>query len=94
VGYFGERDVSIALSPIDLEASRIRHNPFNVQTGGDHYAKLAIQPMQYALANGIPYAEGLVIKYVTRWRDKGGVEDLKKARHVLDMLIAHEEAGQ
>ena len=31
--------------------------------------------------------EGSVIKYVTRWRDKGGVEDLKKARHFLDMLI-------
>ena len=68
------------------------NDPFAVQTGGDHYAKLAIQPMQYALANGIPFAEGSVIKYVTRWRDKGGVEDLKKARHVLDMLIAHEEA--
>ena len=68
------------------------NDPFAVQTGGDHYAKLGIGPAEYALANGIPYVEGSVIKYVTRWRDKGGVEDLKKARHMLDMLIAHEEA--
>jgi len=75
-----------------LLAKKREQEAFAVQTGGDHYAKLAIQPMQYALANAIPFAEGSVIKYVTRWRDKGGVEDLKKARHMLDMLIAHEEA--
>lgn len=69
-------------------------NAFDVQEGGDHYKKLAIQPMQYNLANGIPFAEGNVIKYVTRWRDKGGVQDLKKARHVLNMLIEFEESGK
>jgi len=59
----------------------------NVQAGGDHYKKLVVQPIEYIHANGIPFAEGSVIKYVTRWRDKGGVEDLKKARHFLDLLI-------
>jgi len=58
-----------------------------VQAGGDHYKKLTIQPIEYIHANGIPFAEGSVIKYVTRWRDKGGIEDLKKARHFLDLLI-------
>lgn len=59
----------------------------DVQAGGDHYKKLKIQPIEYIHANGIPFAEGSVIKYVTRWRDKGGVKDLEKARHFLDLLI-------
>ena len=59
----------------------------DVQAGGDHYKKLVVQPIEYIHANGIPFAEGSVIKYVTRWRDKGGIEDLKKARHFLDLLI-------
>lgn len=58
-----------------------------VQVGGDHYKNKAIQPVEYCMANNIGFMEGSVIKYVTRWKDKGGVEDLKKARHFLDMLI-------
>ena len=57
------------------------------QEGGGHYKTLKIQPVEYIHANGIPFIEGSVIKYVTRWRAKGGVEDLKKARHFLDLLI-------
>lgn len=61
------------------------------QVGGDHYRNMTIQPVEYILANGIPFVEGCVIKYVSRWRNKNGVDDLKKARHFLDMLIEHEE---
>lgn len=57
------------------------------QEGGGHYKDLKIQPIEYIHANGIPFAEGSVIKYVTRWRAKGGVKDLEKARHFLDLLI-------
>jgi len=67
-----------------------KHNPANplaVQVAGDHYKKLKIQPIEFIHANGIPFAEGSVIKYVTRWRDKGGIKDLEKARHFLDLLI-------
>ena len=38
-----------------------------------------------------PFIEGSAIKYLTRWRDKGGIDDLKKARHFIDMLIELEE---
>lgn len=61
--------------------------PLATQVGGDHYKKLAIQPIEYIHANGIGFAEGSVIKYVTRWRDKGGLRDLEKARHFIDLLI-------
>jgi len=61
------------------------------QVGGDHYKDLKIQPIEYIHANGIGYFEGNVIKYVTRWREKGGIADLKKARHYLDLQIELEE---
>ena len=58
-----------------------------LQVGGDHYKQLKIQPIEYNHANNIPFAEGSVIKYVTRWRSKNGIKDLEKARHFIDMLI-------
>lgn len=58
-----------------------------VQEGGSHYKDLAIQPVEYIHANGIGFMEGCVIKYVTRWRAKGGLEDLRKARHFIDLLM-------
>ena len=66
---------------------------FDIQEGGDHYKRLAIQPTEFALANKLAFVEGNVVKYVTRWQDKGGVEDLRKARHYLDLLIEHTEAA-
>lgn len=57
------------------------------QVGGEHYKNLAIQPVEFIHTNGIGYIEGCVIKYVTRWRSKGGLNDLLKARHYLDVLI-------
>lgn len=61
-----------------------------IQVGGDHYRDLPIQPIEYIVENNIPYREANVIKYVTRWRSKNGLEDLRKARHYLDMLIEQE----
>jgi hypothetical protein len=57
------------------------------QVGGAHYAVKAIQPWDYIIANNLGYLEGNVVKYVSRWKDKGGVEDLKKAQHYLQKLI-------
>jgi len=63
----------------------------NTQVGGDHYTKLAIQPMRYSMDNKLDACQHTIIKYVTRFRDKGGIQDLLKAQHVLDMLIEYEE---
>lgn len=68
-------------------------NPFDDQVGGSHYKNMGLQPIEYILANKIPYAEGAIIKYVSRWREKGGVQDLEKAKHFLDMLIKYETTG-
>lgn len=60
------------------------------QIGGNHYAKMTIQPVQFIHANKLGFCEGNVVKYITRWRDKNGIEDLKKARHYIDLLIEME----
>ena len=57
------------------------------QVGGGHYKKFAIQPWDFFIANNVPYMEATIMKYLCRWREKNGVEDLKKARHFLDKLI-------
>lgn len=62
----------------------------DAQVGGNHYAKLAIQPLDYCMKNGLDPAQSNIIKYVTRFRDKGGCEDLRKARHLIDWLIEWE----
>ena len=59
----------------------------NVQVGGNHYKKYKIQPIEYAMANDLNYCQANAVKYTTRYRDKGGVEDLRKAIHNLEILI-------
>ena len=64
------------------------------QESGSHYKDLAIQPAEFFFANGVGKLEGDIIQYVLRWRAKNGLEDLRKARHTLDILIELEEARQ
>ena len=63
----------------------------NKQVGGSHYCDKSIQPWDYIYSNNLGYFEGNCLKYVSRWKDKGGVEDLKKAIHYLEKLIELEE---
>jgi len=57
------------------------------QESGNHYKDKGIQPIVYIHANNLGFCEGNVVKYVTRWRDKGGEADLRKAIHYLELLI-------
>ena len=56
------------------------------QVSGSHYKEFHIQPVEFIHANNIGYLEGNVIKYVCRWRNKNGMEDLDKAIHYLELL--------
>lgn len=58
----------------------------DTQIGGGHYKAKGIQPVQYIHANALNFFEGNIVKYITRWRDKGGVEDLDKVVHYAQML--------
>lgn len=64
---------------------------FEKQEGGTHYLKYKIQPLQYAMENGLDACQFNIVKYVTRFRDKDGMKDLKKALDCLEKLIAIEE---
>ena len=70
-----------------MNAISLQPNPLDVQISGDHYKKLKIQPVVYCHANNLPFIEGCIVKYITRWRDKGGLADLEKVKHFVDLLI-------
>ena len=57
------------------------------QVGGSHYKNNAVQPWDYIVANDLPYLEGNIVKYITRWRKKGGIDDLRKVLHYTQKLI-------
>lgn len=60
------------------------------QVGGSHYKDRDIQPVEFIHANGLGFIEGSIIKYVSRWQSKGGIEDLKKVVQYAVQLIALE----
>jgi len=66
-------------------------NPTNKQVGGDHYTRCALQPWEIIERNGLGFFEGNVIKYVMRYQNKNGLQDLLKAKHYIEYLINREE---
>jgi hypothetical protein len=62
----------------------------DTQIGGTHYKKFAIEPIEFIHKNGIGFCEGNAIKYLVRWREKGGKQDLLKAKHYIDLLLEME----
>ncbi len=58
------------------------------QVGGDHYKKYGdLQPWDVVLSWNLGYLEGTALKYIARWRDKGGLDDIRKAVHFLEKLV-------
>jgi hypothetical protein len=51
---------------------------------------LKIQPIEFILGNNLGFAEGCIVKYISRWKDKGGIQDLRKVIHYAEFLIEHE----
>lgn len=64
------------------------------QVNGNHYKEMKIQPVEFIYANNIPFLEGNVIKYVSRWKNKNGIADLEKAKHYIELLIELETVGK
>lgn len=64
---------------------------FSKQEGGSHYTDCAIQPFEYSMANKLDPMQHTAVKYVTRFRSKGGIADLRKAIHTIELLIEWEE---
>lgn len=62
------------------------------QIGGTHYKDAAIQPIEFILSNELGFCEGNVVKYVYRYSQKNGIEDLEKAKHYIEFLIENERS--
>lgn len=73
-------------------SKRRKPNANSRQVGGEHYRKGEIQHWDYVYSQQIPYHEAQISRYLERWREKGGVEDLEKAQHYLDKLFEIAEA--
>jgi len=76
---------SLPMHPFAPECSALDR-----QEGGSHYKDCAIQPIEYIHRNGLGFIEGNIVKYITRWRNKGGIADLRKVIHYAEMLIEME----
>ena len=84
----------IAIPAPQYDPRDVSFNPLDKQVGGNHYRDMAIQPVEFIVANGIPYREANIIKYTCRHAKKNGKQDLLKARHYIDMLISEYEDAQ
>lgn len=62
----------------------------SIQVGGDHYKNMAIQPVEFCMKNNLNFCVSSAIKYLCRYKNKNGVEDLRKAQHFIDLLIEFE----
>ena len=67
----------------DLE----RAFPQSRQVGGSHYKNFHIQPYEFISKNDLSFFQGNVVKYVCRYLNKNGIEDLEKIKHYCDLEI-------
>jgi hypothetical protein len=68
----------------------VKQDPYAVQIGGEHYKKYEIQPHEFIVKNKIGWSAGNAIKYLSRYKDKGGATDVRKAIHYCMMLLKEE----
>jgi hypothetical protein len=59
----------------------------DVQIAGNHYKHFKYQTWDVIHDWGLGFFDGNALKYISRWRHKGGIDDLRKARHYIDKLI-------
>ncbi len=64
----------------------------DTQVAGNHYKQFQIEPWDAISDWNLGYLDGNAVKYLSRWRHKNGIEDLKKARHYIDKLLEVEQA--
>lgn len=86
---------SIAEQFESIEKPKQMYTPLGVQQNGTHYKIKGIQPIEYTLANDLSFAQGNIVKYVTRHQDKNGLDDLAKSihYHFFEALRVYGEQG-
>ena len=76
----------VAWRPVVVDSEKVE-TALDTQIGGEHYKNYAVQPVEFITKNKLGFLEGCVIKRICRYEDKNGLEDLKKAKHEIDLLI-------
>ena len=67
-----------------------RSDVLHGEVGGKHYTRMKIQPIEYIMANNLPFADGNVVKYISRHRFKNGAEDVEKVIHYCKLILSLE----
>jgi hypothetical protein len=67
--------------------------PQDKQIGGSHYRKMNIQPYEFISKNNLSFFQGCVVKYVCRYLNKSGIEDLEKIIHYCQLEIKKMKDG-
>ena len=91
-GAFKFRNKHLKLVDQRKEESKL-YNPLIAQEGGGHYKNRGIQPLEYTMQNNLSFCEGNVVKYISRYKSKNGIEDLAKVIHYA-LLASYEEYGE
>ena len=82
-----DKNLTEAKEFVESELKKHNTTALDTQVGGGHYKEFKIQPIEFVMKNNLNFCQGNVIKYVCRYKDKNGIEDLKKAKHYIDLLI-------
>lgn len=67
--------------------TEVAPSPLKHQVAGSHYKQLKIQPVEYINANDLDFLQGNVVKYITRHKNKGRAEDVRKALHFCQLIL-------
>ena len=80
------QEVSIGAPGVQEEESVVTTSPLKTQVGGQHYKYMQIQPVEYIFHNNLGFIEGCIVKYISRYEEKGGEADLDKVIHFTQLL--------
>lgn len=72
----------------------MKENALQVQVGGDHYKNHAMQPIQLITKTRCTFIQGCIWKYITRYKEKNGKEDIQKCIHYAQLAIQLNDNGQ
>ena len=88
-------DVELIFETDEEEVEVNKFNPLASQSGGSHYKIHGVQPVEYTMSNNLSFCQGNIIKYITRYADKNGLEDLEKVIHytLLEAYFKYGEDG-
>ena len=70
-----------------IEGSNLSVSALDKQVGGNHYTTFKIQPIEFIIKNKLSFIQGCIIKYICRFENKNGIEDLEKIKHYCDLQI-------